>query len=87
MAEAKRKGGYYIGADGTPHDANGRPLAAPEAAEKRKAADRKLSDFTVEELEAKLEEAGIEMETIEGHGANGNVLKRDMVRALEAAGA
>ena len=42
------------------------------------------SDWTVKELEAEIEARGINHDSIVGTGANGNVLKEDRVRALEA---
>ena len=33
MADAKKRGGYYIGTDGEPHDAFGNPIEEEEAQE------------------------------------------------------
>lgn len=67
-----RKGGYYIGINGEPHDAFGNAVEAePEG----------YAAQTKAELAAEAEERGL---TIEGTGADGNVLKDDLIAALEA---
>lgn len=37
MATAKRPGGYYLGPNGTPHDANGQPVEPLEVEAKAEA--------------------------------------------------
>lgn len=44
-------------------------------------ADDDLSDLTVDELEDRL---GDRLDSVEGTGKNGNVLKADLIKALES---
>lgn len=44
-----------------------------------------LKDLSVEELEARAEELEIDLGSIEGSGAGGNVVEKDLVAAIEAA--
>lgn len=46
---------------------------------------KSLSSLTREELEARATELGIDLESIKGTGQGGNVVKADLVRAIEAA--
>lgn len=70
-------GGHYIGVDGKPHDAWGRPIAGTASAP----APTDYASMSKDELHALAEQRGV---AVQATGASGAV-KADYVKALEAA--
>lgn len=88
LDRAAAPGGVYRGADGSLHDAEGKPVKGKSASRGKSADDDEddegededdLDGKTVEELAALAEERGV---TVDGTGAGGRVLKSDYLKAL-----
>lgn len=76
-------GGQYLSAGGDLVNANGEPIDGDPAAGDTEDGSG-LESMTVDELEALLTAAGVDLDSIEGSGKNGSVVKADLVRAAEA---
>lgn len=74
-------GGYYIGADGVPHDAHGNPIVegGPSGGDSTPSGP-KASAAAIELAEAN----GIDLQVLQGSGAEGAIKVDDVRAAIEA---
>ena len=78
MAEAKREGGYYIGTDGKPHDANGNLI--------EEAQEEETSIFASPGAEALADDNGLTADDFDGVDQSGKTgyTKADVEGVIEA---